>query len=118
MAKRPSHRRDEVLGRTTVPMDWELTVLPVSNVEWNHERAERNIKKHGVGFEDAARIFLNPIVARDDDHGEEFRTVAIGLSGDRVLVVVFTERRDAVRIISARKATAAERKRLGAHLRR
>ena len=101
-----------------MPMEWDLAILPVSNLEWSHEKAARNIKKHGVSFEDAARIFLNPIVARDDDHGEEFRTVAIGLSGDRVLVVVFTERRSTVRIISARKATAAERKRYGAHLRR
>lgn len=100
-----------------MPIDWELTILPVANLEWNHEKAARNIRKHGVRFEDAARIFLNPILARDDDHGKEIRTVALGFSGERVLVV-FTERGDAIRIISARKATAAERQRLGAHFRR
>ena len=80
--------------------------------EWDDEKAAANERKHGVRFPDAARVFADDwrITAMDDrhDHGEE-RGTTVGVVGHTALFVVFAERGDAVRIISARKATRHER---------
>lgn len=82
--------------------------------EWDENKAERNLKKHGVSFLEAQTIFydLYSITAPDPDHSEyEDRFVDIGMSnGNLLLVVVYTERRESIRIISARRASPAERK--------
>ncbi len=82
--------------------------------EWDPEKAKSNFKKHGVSFVEAATVFGDPLAGiRDDpDHSEtEDRYIIIGMSQKfRVLVVIFTERNDAVRIISSRLATKNERK--------
>jgi len=82
--------------------------------EWDSVKAEQNLRKHGVSFEDAARVFLDPdrIEAFDgsEDYGED-RWRTIGLVGAGLLVVVYTVRGDrgeVVRLISARKASANE----------
>ena len=95
--------------------NWEALEFDFIGFEWNDEKAKSNRRKHGVGFEEAARIFENGILTRQEIHETEDRYVAIGLSGNRALVIVFTERRGNCRIISARKATASERHRYGAH---
>lgn len=80
--------------------------------EWDEEKARLNIKKHGVMFETAARVFLdeNRIEIYDKAHSiDEDRYITIGLAGD-VLFVVYTERRSRIRLISARLATARERR--------
>ena len=83
--------------------------------EWDKAKAEANKKKHAVAFEEAATVFANPLAAifPDPDHSEEeLREIIIGQSDrDRLLVVSFTERGDAIRIISARVASKRERKR-------
>lgn len=79
--------------------------------EWDEEKAEQNLKKHGVLFETAAKVFLdeNRIEIYDEAHSvDEDRYITIGLAGD-VLFVVYTERRPRIRLISARLATARER---------
>lgn len=82
--------------------------------EWDASKARANLRKHGVNFEEAATVFVNPLSAIfiDPVHSEhELREIMVGHSADnRVLVVSFTERAGSVRIISARLATAAERK--------
>lgn len=83
--------------------------------EWDAAKAEANLRKHGVSFETASLVFSDPLVviAEDDrfDYGE-VREVAYGAVSARVLVVVFVERVDnLIRIISARLATAKERRR-------
>lgn len=82
--------------------------------EWNSDKANLNLKKHGVSFSEASTVFDDPLSVTfpDPDHsyGEE-RYVIIGLSGaNRVLVVSHTDRADLVRIISARGATRNEQK--------
>ncbi len=71
-------------------------------------------KKHRVSFEEAVTVFANPLAAifPDPDHSQdEVREIIIGHSDrNRVLIVSFTERSAAVRIISARVATSRERK--------
>jgi uncharacterized protein len=83
--------------------------------EWDTGKAKRNLKKHGVSFDEAVTAFYDPLSATfdDPDHSnDEQRYVTIGFSSrERLLVIGHTERGEAVRIISARPATAHERKR-------
>lgn len=82
--------------------------------EWDEEKNRENVSKHGIDFSDAAAIFASPmLIGLDDraDYGEE-RWIGIGFLNERVVVVVYTETgKQAVRIISLRKATSHERKR-------
>ncbi len=81
--------------------------------EWDPRKAASNAKKHGLGFEEAATAFADPLsmTVPDPDHSdEEDRFVLLGLSfRGRLVVVVHSERGEAIRIISARFATARER---------
>lgn len=83
--------------------------------EWDSDKAESNFNKHGVSFDEAVTVFYDPLSATFDDpdhsHGER-RLITVGYSAQgRLLVVCHTERRRSVRLISARRATARERKR-------
>jgi uncharacterized protein len=79
--------------------------------EWSPSKAKENYAKHGVNFELAKAVFRDPFAIEflDDrrDYGEE-RFVILGLVEACVLYVAYTERQDAVRIISARRATKNE----------
>ena len=81
--------------------------------EWDARKALTNQVKHGLSFEEAMSVFTDPLarIFDDPDHSEaESREIIVGLSQkQRLLVVCFTERRDTVRIFSARKATKWER---------
>lgn len=81
--------------------------------EWDPRKAIANRIKHGVSFEEAITVFADPFarIFDDQDHSAfELREIIVGFSQvQRLLVVCFTERGDAVRIISARKATKLER---------
>ena len=83
--------------------------------EWDPAKASQNLKKHGVSFDEAVTAFFDPLSATfdDPDHSiDEQRYVTVGFSSrNRLLIVGHTERGKAVRIISARPATAHERKR-------
>ena len=79
--------------------------------EWDDDKYIVNRHKHGISFENAARIFFDEarIEYPDDLHSDyEERYIAIG-KVKNVLFVVYTERGDATRIISARKANKSER---------
>jgi uncharacterized DUF497 family protein len=82
--------------------------------EWDPKKAKSNLRRHGVSFDEAASVFLDPLAVTfpDADHsGEEFREITIGHSArQRVVFLSHTRRRDRTRLISARKATARERK--------
>ena len=81
--------------------------------EWDPEKARANVAKHGIAFDEAIVCFLDPlsVTILDPDHSEgENRFVLIGQSSlGRLLVVVHTDRGDAIRLISARRATRRER---------
>ena len=82
--------------------------------EWDEDKNDTNIIKHGFDFEDVSRVFRLPMVVDIDDREvySEDRWVGIGLLDGRVVVVVFTEpSKDTVRIISLRKGLSHERKR-------
>ena len=81
--------------------------------EWDGKKAIANVKKHGIGFHEAATIFGDPLAFTfpDPDHSRaEQRFLTFGLSqGNRVLVVSHTDRGRTVRIISARRMNKRER---------
>ena len=80
--------------------------------EWDEEKEQINIAKHGIDFATASHVFLDPdrLEYYDEKHSttDEDRYITIGFVAD-VLTVVYTERRDALRIISARIATKKEK---------
>ena len=82
--------------------------------EWNREKAKKNFSKHKVSFDEAMTVFYDPLSAtfEDKEHSTtEQRLITIGYSSkNRLIVVAHTERGTIVRIISARLATAHERK--------
>jgi uncharacterized DUF497 family protein len=83
--------------------------------EWDPSKARINFRKHGVTFDEAVTVFYDPLSAtfNDPDHSiDERRCVTIGFSRqNRLLVICHADRGASVRVISARLATAHERKR-------
>ena len=82
-------------------------------LEWDAGKARENLRKHGVSFEEASSVFFDPlsVTGDDPDHSVgERRLVTFGMSSSgRLLVVAHAVRGDAIRIISARQTTRAER---------
>ncbi len=83
-------------------------------LEWDPNKAARNVSKHGITFEEGATVFGDPlaITFMDPDHSEvedRFLTFGRSLEG-RLIVVSHTDRGRSVRVISARLATRRERR--------
>ena len=81
------------------------------DVEFDTEKADSNLKKHGVSFEEAMTVLLDPMALCIEDRvaENESRWVLIGLSQvARMVTVVYTLRDERIRIISARKSTRRE----------
>jgi hypothetical protein len=83
-------------------------------LEWDAEKAASNLAKHGVDFHEAGTVLDDPLSTTfpDPDHSvdeERFLTIGLSASG-RILVVGHTDRGEAVRLITARPATPAERR--------
>ena len=81
--------------------------------EWDDAKAVANLNKHGVKFEIAAQVFLDETLMDIDASrvmDAEARRKAVGMVEGRLFTVVYTMRRGAVRIISARRANAKERR--------
>lgn len=79
---------------------------------WDDDKAERNVRNHGIEFAYAARVFQDPNqyewVDDREDYGEE-RLNVIGLVNDLEILVTYTVRDHDVRLISARRALRHER---------
>jgi len=82
--------------------------------EWDEQKAEQNLLKHQVDFEEAKTVFGDPYAITIPDpqnSAAESRYIDIGYSSRRrLLVVVYTERGPNIRIISCRRATRRERR--------
>lgn len=82
--------------------------------EWNPDKEQSNVEKHGVDFSEAATVFGDPLelTIADPDHSVgEFRFLSMGRSSlNRILVVSYTERENRIRILSARVAAPKERR--------
>ena len=87
------------------------------SIECDEQKAQDNLRTHGVSFEESCAMFGDPFSITIDDplHSiEEDRFITIGLSNrNRILVVAHTERKDNIRIINTRLATPRERRRYG-----
>jgi len=82
--------------------------------EWDEEKNQANIQEHGLDFADASEMFTAPMLTGLDDREDdgEDRWIGLGMLLSRIVVVVFTEHdKDAIRIISLRKALKHERDR-------
>lgn len=91
-------------------------------IEWDPKKADGNLRKHGISFDEASTVFedLLAFIFPDEDHSvDEFREIIIGHSiRNRLVIVSFTERApDVIRIISARPATGKEVKDYEKHIR-
>ena len=82
--------------------------------EWDEEKAVKNLKNHRISFEEAKTVFNDPlsITVADPDHSiDEDRYIDIGMSSQgHLLVVVYTERGQNIRLISSRRATKREQR--------
>ena len=82
--------------------------------EWDDKKAETNLRKHNISFEEASTVFGDDlsITIEDPLHSQnENRYILIGQSiHSRTLVVIHLEKTDAIRIISARRATKKEKR--------
>jgi uncharacterized DUF497 family protein len=87
---------------------FDLEFLSLASFEWDDQKRELNLAKHGIDFDGATEVFYGPIILRRSDRNNEERWTALGYSEDRLIVVVFTRRADIIRIISARRARKNE----------
>jgi uncharacterized DUF497 family protein len=80
--------------------------------EWDEQKNQVNIRKHGLDFADAPAVFAGVTFTFEDDRFdyEEQRFITLGMLAGKVIVIAHTERDDKVRIISMRKATKYEQK--------
>lgn len=80
--------------------------------EWDEDKRQENLRKHGIDFEDSESIFWGVTYTIEDRRFQypERRFVTLGLLEGRVVVVVHTEISDVIRVISIRKATRNEQK--------
>lgn len=82
--------------------------------EWDPRKAETNLRKHGVSFDEAASVFLDCLAlsGSEPDHSiSELQYITLGMSRlSRLLVVSHTHRPDAIGIINARRMTRSERR--------
>ena len=83
-------------------------------IEWDPRKAASNRRTHGVDFHEAGSVLDDPLSTTfpDPEHSvDEHRCITIGVSASgRILVIAHTDRGDAVRLISARRATPRERR--------
>jgi uncharacterized DUF497 family protein len=88
-------------------------------LEWDEAKAAANLEKHGVAFPEATSVFRDPlakVLPDPTDSSGEDRAIMMGHSDQgRLLLVVFTDRNDRIRIISAREATRRERREYEEH---
>ena len=81
--------------------------------DWDENKAAANLSRHGVSFDEAKSVFDDPVFVDfyDPDHSyDEHRYIIIGESRrGRLLIVSYTERENAIRLISAREAARRER---------
>jgi len=81
----------------------------MNEFEWDARKAEANVAKHEIDFEDAIEIFERPVLTLPSKYRAEERFVSIGLMGSKLVAVVWTRRSEITRIISARSARHEER---------
>lgn len=82
--------------------------------EWNNQKAQFNVKKHRVSFDEAATVFYDPLYLEDydeahSDQEDQFKIMGMSSNG-RLLVITYIQRVDKIRIISSRLVIKNERR--------
>jgi|SRR6185312_7269713 len=90
----------------------------IHTFEWDENKREQNIKKHGIDFDDARIIFDDSFLFRSSKRGTEARYIVLGFLDTVEVAVICTFREDRCRIISARRARTNERKELHRRIKR
>jgi uncharacterized DUF497 family protein len=80
----------------------KLEFIAPFGFEWDEDKSETNLIKHGIDFDEASEVFYGPLIIRQSVRNNEERWLAIGKSQDRIISVIFTRRKELIRIISAR----------------
>ena len=77
---------------------------------WDEAKRESNLRKHGLDFADAHRVFGGVVVQKPDArfHYDEHRNIAVGMLDALVVIVVHVEADETIRFISMRRATRNE----------
>lgn len=76
---------------------------------WDEKKKKINIQKHHIDFSEVRRVFAKPMVTRIDDRDYgEIRWIALGDMDGKIVVLVYTEDNDTIRLISARRANRNE----------
>jgi uncharacterized DUF497 family protein len=87
--------------------------------EWDDRKAAQNASKHGVPFEYAARVFLDPHRLDSEDKRRDYkedRRLTLGKIEDRLFAIAYTPRGKIIRLISARKANEREQRKYDENL--
>ncbi|HEX3672861.1 MAG TPA: BrnT family toxin [Rhizomicrobium sp.] len=84
----------------------------MTDFDWDNAKAAANLRKHGVSFDTASKVFDDPFAIervdpRSEEYGEE-RSMIIGYAGGNLLSVIYTDRNEKVRLISARRSARDE----------
>ena len=105
-----------------LPLPFKMILLDLStefpysqdmNFEWDERKAQANLAKHKIDFGDVLGVFLDPCRLETIDDREDYqetRFKVIGQVDELTLVVIYTERVEKIRLISARRANRRERK--------
>jgi uncharacterized DUF497 family protein len=88
---------------------YEEIAFSFERFEWDESKRERNIEQHDIDFRDLAPFFDGLTLARRSDRNDETRWLAVGILEGRVISVIFTQRGESCRIISARRARREEK---------
>lgn len=86
--------------------------------EWDLPKAEENLRLGRIDFEDATRLFSGLMITTPVQREDESRYVSIGILEGETIVVVWTPREGAIRLVSVRKASRKERKHFNQEVRR
>jgi uncharacterized DUF497 family protein len=98
--------------RTEKFEDWQMAAEQpeFSSFEWDETKRLSNLKKHGIDFSRAAALLMGPhFASRSDKNGEE-RILAVCPAAESLIIIIFTMRDEACRIISARAANKREQR--------
>ena len=92
---------------------YTVLYIHIMEFEWDEDKDKANQRKHQISFEEAAEVFYYPIYETVDTRFEYEEVRLIGIGRNRqtiILTVVYTEREERIRIISARRANKQEEK--------
>ena len=93
--------------------DARFGLVASDGFEWDANKSDSNLAKHGIALAEASEAFEEPVVVRKSNRSNEERWIAVGRTHGRMVTVVFTIRGRMIRIISARHPRPDEKRAYG-----